>query len=258
MDRSDMKKAFVYGMCLRFIMSLIVMGGGSAYGSEKLQKFTQGEMGREIAISNDTKIVLFGGGSGMYVRYACVFVHNGKEWEPRLWRHLYSHSRAEDEPKFFSYSDGVLLIGNRNREEVCRKELPLGDFSPQEQAEAKACLGDHLIEYSSCYPLLKSTMIEKGLRLLRESAEEGCPLGMKLWGTKLIRRGKETHNKQMEEEGQAWINKANKAMRESAEEGCPLGMQLWGVELIRRGKETHNKQMEEEGQAWINKANKAK
>ena len=206
-----MKKAYKYLIFINFIMSILVLDRGKAYGSEELQKFTQGEMGREIAISNDTKIVLFSGGSGMYVRYACVFVHNGKEWEPRLWRHLYSHSRAEDGPEYFSYSDGVLLISNRNREEVCRKELPLGDFSPQEQAEAKAWLGDHLIEYSSFYPLLKSTWIEKGSRLLRESAEEGCPLGMQLWGAALIRRGKETHNKQMEEEGQAWINKANKA-----------------------------------------------
>ena len=169
----------------------MVLDGGKAYGSEELQKFTQGERGREIAISKDTKIVLFSGGSGMYVRYACVFVHNGKEWEPRLWRHLYSHSRAEDEPAFFSYRNGVLLISNRNREEVCRKELPLGDFSPREQAKAKAWLGDHLaIEYFSCNRQLKSSMIEKGLRLLRESAEEGCPLGMKLLGAALIRCGK--------------------------------------------------------------------
>lgn len=199
-------------VCISLIMSVILLCGGRVYGAEELQRFTQGEMGQEIAISNDTKIVLFCGGSGVFVEYACVFVHNGKEWEPRLWRHLYSHARAEDEPAFFSYSDGVLLISNRNREEVCRKELPLGDFSPQEQAKAKAWLGDHLaIEYFSCNRQLKSIMIEKGLRLLRESAEEGCPLGMKLWGAKLIRRGKETHNKQMEEEGQAWINKANKA-----------------------------------------------
>ena len=203
-----MKKASVHFVVIFFIISIIVLCGGRAYGSEELQKFTHGEMGREIAISNDTKIVLFSGGSGMYVSYACVFVHNGKEWEPRLWRHLYSHARAEDEPAFFSYSDGVLLIGNRNREEVCRKELPLGDCSPQEQAEAKAWLGNHLIAYSSCDRLSESTMIEKGLQLLRESAEEGCPLGMKLLGAALIRRGKETHNKQMEEEGQAWINKA--------------------------------------------------
>ncbi|MCH5285711.1 MAG: hypothetical protein J1E42_08950, partial [Akkermansiaceae bacterium] len=201
-----------------FIMSLIVMGGGSAYGSEEMLSFTRGEMGIEVAISSDTKIVLISGGSGLCVMSACVMMRRGEEWEPRLWRHLYSYAGAEYNPYFCYYDKGVLVVCNRHRKEVCRKELPLDACTPQEQAMAKAWLGEHLVFYSSRDRLQEAAMREKGLQLLRESAEAGCPDGMRNLGSALIRRARETQNKQMEEEGEAWKSKAERAQAIHAEQ----------------------------------------
>ena len=187
---------------------MLALLGGSAFGLEALHAFTRGEFGREALIHEGAKSVLADVGSGQYVECACVLIRRGKEWEPQLFRQLYGYAQVREcSPQFYSYEGGCLVIYNRDRKVVWRGALPLGQSSPQEQAEAKAQLGDYLVRSQS---ILGEAAAKKGLRFLRESAGQACPSGMQNLGRALLQVAR---TEQEKEEGRVWLKKAEEAQK---------------------------------------------
>ena len=185
------------------IVVAMLLLGGSALSREEPREFTKGEFGLEAHINEKAKIVLIDIGSGQYVECACVLTRNAEDWEVQLFKQLYGYAQVREcSPQFYSYEGGSLIIYNRDKKEVLRKELPLGKSTPQEQALAKAWLGDHLVRSQS---ILGEAAAKKGLLLLRESAAQGCPLGMQNLGSALLQHAS---TEQEKEEGKLWQKKA--------------------------------------------------